>query len=69
MKYSTSEMNKEFNKFASRHSNAFIDWEILNRVHNENFEEIGLQDLLDMISRSEHWYATFLNNIRIRLIK
>jgi hypothetical protein len=67
-KFSINEKNKDFKRFASKHSNAFIDWEMLHRAHTENWEEVGLDDLLEMISRTEHWYSTFLNNIRIRLM-
>jgi hypothetical protein len=72
MKSSTSEKSsesKELKKFASRHSNAFVDWEILHRMSNDSYEEIPLDNFLDVISRDTQWYTTFLNNIRVRLTK
>ena len=65
---SSSEI-KELKKFASRHSSAFVDWEILHRCEHETHDEIPLDDFLDMIARDSHWYAIFLNNIKIRLTK
>ena len=72
MKSSTSEsssVSKELKNFASRHSSAFVDWEILHRCEHETHDEIPLDDFLDMIARDSHWYAIFLNNIKIRLTK
>lgn len=70
MKSSTKEKsseNKELKKFISRHSKAFTDWEILHRASHENYEEVSLDCLLDLIARDKQWYTTFLNNIRIKL--
>ena len=72
MKSSTSESSsesKELRRFVSRHSSAFVDWEILHRSHHEIDEEIHLEDFLDMIARDSHWYSIFLNNIKVRLTK
>jgi len=72
MKLSISESSsesKELKKFASKHSSAFVDWEILHRCQHDIHEEIPLGDFLDMIARDPHWYSIFLNNIKIRLTK
>jgi len=72
MKLSISESSnesKELKKFASKHSSAFVDWEILHRCQHDIYEEIPLCDFLDMIARDPHWYSIFLNNIKIRLNK
>ncbi len=60
---------KNFKRFASKHSSAFVDWEILYRANNEIYEEIPLDNFLNMIARDYQWYTTFLNNIKIRLTK
>lgn len=44
-----------------------MDWEILHRASHDNYEEIPLDALLDMIARDNQWYTTFLNNIKVRL--
>jgi len=67
MNYYTKESNKEFKKFASRHSQAYIEWEMLSRADSDDIYEIPLWDFLDMISRDYQWYTTFLNNIKVRL--
>lgn len=72
MKLSTSESSsesKELKRFISKHSSAFVDWEILHRANSELYDEIPLCDFLDMIARDPHWYSIFLNNIRVRLTK
>lgn len=74
MKTSTSENSldprqKEFRKFVSKHTDAFVQWEMLSRADNDDFSEIPLEDFLDMIARDNLWYTTFLNNIKIRLTK
>ena len=58
-----------FKKFASRHSSAFTDWEMLHRADKEIYDEIPLDNFLDLIGRDYQWYTTFLNNIKIRLTK
>jgi hypothetical protein len=65
----SSSESKDLKRFASRHSSAFIDWEIMYRVYNDIYEEIPLHDFLDIISKDYQWYTTFLNNIKIRLQK
>lgn len=60
---------KELKKFTSRHSSAFVDWEILYRTHNDSLDEIPLDNFLDIIARDRVWYNTFLSNIKIRLNK
>tara|TARA_E500000305_G_C3834530_1_gene148879 strand:- start:244 stop:456 length:213 start_codon:yes stop_codon:yes gene_type:complete len=67
MNYCTEESNKEFKKFVSRHSQAYIEWEMLSRADSDDVYEIPLCDFLDMISRDYQWYTTFLNNIKVRL--
>ena len=62
-----SNESKELKKFISRHSRAFVDWEILHRASHDNYEEVPLDTLLDMIARDNQWYTTFLNNIKVRL--
>ena len=42
---------------------------ILHRCEHDTHDEIPLDDFLDMIARDSHWYAIFLNNIKIRLTK
>ncbi len=72
MKSSTSESSsesKELKRFASRHSDAFADWEILYRIENDIWDEIPLDSFLDLIARDAQWYTTFLNNIKVRLTK
>ncbi len=58
-----------FKRFVSRHSSAFTDWEILHRAHKGIYDEIPLDNFLDLIARDYQWYTTFLNNIKIRLTK
>lgn len=58
---------KELRKFISRHSSAFVDWEILHRIHKDSMDEIPLDNFLDIIGRDRLWYNTFLNNIKVRL--
>lgn len=60
---------KELKKFVARHSTAYTDWEILHRLDRDEIDEIPLDNFLDMIARDEVWYNTFLNNIKIRLLK
>lgn len=60
---------KEFRKFVSKHTDAFVQWEMLSRADDEDFTEIPIEDFLDMIARDSIWYTTFLNNIKVRLTK
>lgn len=60
---------KEFKKFISRHSNAFVDWELLYRTSRDSLDEIPLDNFLDLIARDRVWYNTFLSNIKIRINK
>lgn len=60
---------KELKKLVSRHTEAYTYWEILNRLQNDDTDEIPLDVFLDLIGRDHSWYYTFLNNIRIRLTK
>jgi hypothetical protein len=72
MKSYTSESStdkKELKKFISRHTAAYVDWEILQRLHNDSIDEIPLDNFLDMIGRDYVWYNTFLNNIKVRMKK
>jgi len=72
MKSYTSESStdkKELKKFISRHTSAYVDWEILQRLHNDSIDEIPLDNFLDMIGRDYVWYNTFLNNIKVRMKK
>lgn len=58
-----------FRAFHSRHTGAFVDWEILHRSHLSELEEMHLGDMLESISRDSLWYNTFLNNIVERVKK
>jgi hypothetical protein len=60
---------KDFKKFISRHSSAYLDWELLHRINNQSLDEVPLDNFLDLIARDDLWYNTFLNNIKIRLTK
>jgi hypothetical protein len=63
-----SKEQKEFRKFASKHCDAFVEWETLHRANFDNFYEMHLEEFLDAIGRDSLWYYTFLNNIRLRNI-
>lgn len=72
MKSYTSESSKdkkELKKFISRHTSAYVDWEMLHRLDNNFIDEIPLDNFLDMIGRDYLWYNTFLNNIKVRMKK
>lgn len=72
MRLSKKEKNKDrkdFRKFASKHCDAFVAWEMLRRADSDNFDEMDLEEFLDAIGRDSLWYYTFLNNIRLRNIK
>ena len=60
---------KDFKKFVSRHSSAYVDWELLYRMDKCQINEIPLDEFLELIARDDLWYNTFLNNIKIRLTK
>lgn len=64
-----SKESKEIKKFVSRHSRAFTDWEILYRSDKGIYDEIPLDNFLDIISKDYHSYTIFLNNIKVRLTK